>query len=353
MTSPQSNPRLVVGVDTHKDQHVAAAVDPASGLIARASFGNDRPGHTALAAWAAALGPVSAFAIEGTASYGKTLTAHLTGVGATVVEVNTYASSGRRARGKSDALDAQAAAWCLIDGRAQTTPKTCDGPAEALRALTIARDGAVKARTEAINAIKALLGDDLDLDAKCKGKAAKAIAEHLVRLRPKTTPDPVQVRRCSLRSMARRYQDLDAEAAELEARIKTLTATTAPDLVAAFGISHLTAATILTAIGDNPERIRSEAALARLAGAAPIPAGSGTTDGRHRLHRGGNRQLNRALYTIALCRMHYDERTKQFVTEHLHRGKTKKDIIRILKRAIAREIYHLIQPTTTTPPTPA
>jgi transposase len=345
--------QIVVGVDTHKDQHVAAAVDPARGVIQAASFGNDGPGHAALAAWAACLGPVSAFGIEGTGSYGKTLTAYLTGAGAVVVEVGTYASSGRRARGKSDALDAEAAAWAVINGRAKATPKSSDGLAEALRVLTVARDGAVKARTEAINAIKALLADDLDLAETCRGKAAKAIAAHLARLRPGRTSEALGARRVALKSAANRYLDLDAEAAELETRIKDLTVKVAPDLVAAFGISYLTAATILAAVGDNRERIRSEAAFAKLAGACPIPAGSGKTDGRHRLYRGGNRQLNKALHTIVLCRMGHDERTKRYVAERIRRGKTKREIIRMLKRALAREIFHLLNQVTHDTPSPA
>ncbi|THV32751.1 IS110 family transposase, partial [Glycomyces buryatensis] len=321
MTAPRTSihpaGRLVIGVDTHKAQHVAAAVEPARGLITTASFDNTRAGHAALAAWAAALGPVAVFGIEGTGSYGKTLTAALAAAGAQVVEVNTYASSGRRARGKSDALDAEAAAWAVIGGRATGVPKACNGPVEALRALMVARSGAVKARTESGNALKALLSDDLDLTEACDGKNTKALALHLTRLRPRRGADPVQSRRIALRSIARRWLALDAEAADLEAAIKDRTEAAAPALVAAFGISYVTAATILCAVGDNPERIGSEAALAKLAGVCPIPAGSGQTDGRHRLYRGGNRQLNRALYTITLCRMHHDERTRKFVTERI------------------------------------
>jgi transposase len=349
-TKPIDHParpgQIIVGVDTHKHQHVAAAVDPARGLIQAASFGNDGPGHAALAAWATHLGPVSAFGIEGTGSYGKTLTAYLTSSGAVVVEVNTYASSGRRARGKSDALDAEAAAWAVIGGRAKATPKSSDGLAEALRVLTVARDGAVKARTEAINALKALLADDLDLAEACRGKGAKAIAEHLARVCPGPTGTAIGARRVALRSAANRYLNLDTEAAELEARIKELTAKAAPDLLAAFGISYLTAATILAAVGDNRERIHSEAAFAKLAGACPIPAGSGKTDGHHRLYRGGNRQLNKALHTIVLCRMGHHERTKRYVAERIRRGKTKREIIRMLKRALAREIFHLLNQVT-------
>jgi transposase len=345
--------RLVIGVDTHKAQHVAAAIDPTEGVIATASFSNDRPGFAALAAWAAALGPVSCFAIEGTGSWGKNLTAHLSGAGAQAVEVNTFSLADRRARGKSDALDAEAAAWAVIGGRATATPKSCNGPIEALRALTVTRESAIKARTEANNALKALLADELDLTGACKGKSPKAIAEHLARLRPRTSTDPAGARRTALKSLARRYLTLDAEAAELAAQIKDLTTQVAPNLLAAFGISYLTAATILTAVGDNPERITSEAAFAKLAGACPIPTGSGQTDGRHRLNRGGNRRLNAALYRIALTRMHYDDRTRRFVTEHLRRGKTKKDIVRILKRYIAREVYQLLKlpATETTNPT--
>jgi transposase len=347
--SPVKHPTitgLVIGVDTHKHQHVAAAVDPDSGLVSTASFGNDRAGHAALAAWATCLGPIRAFGIEGTGSWGKTLTAHLAGLGATVIEVNTTAPADRRSRGKSDPLDAEAAARAVLDGRATAVPKTATGAAEALRALTIARDGAVKDRTEAINTIGMLLADDLDLAEACKGKGPKATCAHLARLRPGDPANPHHARKIALRSIARRYLDLDAEAAALETQIKALTGQAAPALVAAFGIGHLAAATILAAAGDNPDRIRSEAAFARLAGACPLPTGSGQTSGRHRLNRGGNRQLNRALYLIALTRMAHDPRTKQFVTERLARGKTKKETIRILKRAIAREIYRLL-PTTT------
>lgn len=345
--------RIVVGVDTHKDQHVAAAVDPSEGVIATASFGNDGPGHAALAAWAAALGPVAAFGIEGTGSWGKALTTALTDAGATVIEVNSYVASGRRARGKSDALDAESAAWAVLGGRSTTVPKSADGPAEAVRALSIARNGAVKARTEAGNALQALLAEDLDLARACKAQGARAIADRLARLRPPRSAAPAAARRRALRSIARRWLALDAEAADLEALIKNLTETAAPDLVAAFGISHLTAATILAAVGDNPERIRSEAAFAKLAGACPIPAGSGQTDGHHRLYRGGNRQLNKALHTIALCRMGHDERTKRYVAKRIQTGKTKREIIRMLKRAIAREIFHLLNPATHHTPTPA
>lgn len=352
MTAPRTSGRpvghLVIGVDTHKAQHVAAAVEPSRGLIATASFDNTRAGHAALAAWAAALGPVAVFGIEGTASYGKTLTAALTGTGATIIEVNTYASSNRRSRGKSDALDAEAAAWAVIDGRATGVPKACNGPVEALRALMVARGGAVKARTESGNALKALLADDLDLAESCAGMNTRATALRLARLRPRHGADPTANRRIALRSIARRWLALDAEAADLEADLKARAEATAPALVAAFGISYVTAATILCAVGDNPERLGSEAALAKLAGVCPIPAGSGQTDGRHRLYRGGNRQLNRAIYTIAICRMHHDKRTRQFVAKRIQQGKSKKEIIRMLKRYIAREIYRLLQPATPT-----
>jgi transposase len=338
---------IVIGVDTHKHQHIAAAVDPARGLLATAAFGNDRAGHAALAAWAAALGPVEAFGIEGTSSWGKTLTAHLTSHGARIIEVNTTSPGERRSRGKSDPLDAEAAARAVLDGRANAVPKTGTGPAEALRTLTIARDGAVKARTEAGNALQALLTDDPDLAQACKAKGRKATAQHLARLRPGKGTDARTARRTALRSTARRWLALDTEAADLEHQITTLAAQAAPDLVGAYGIGPHTAATILTAVGDNPDRIRSEAAFAKMAGACPLPTGSGQTAGRHRLNRGGNRGLNRALYLIALTRMAGEQRTKDFVTRQLARGKTKKETIRILKRHIAREIYRLLPAPTT------
>jgi transposase len=345
---PTDPARLVIGVDTHKHQHVAAAVSPARGLVATAVFSNDRPGHAALAAWAGALGPIAAFGIEGTGSWGKTLTAHLTGLGAQVVEAGTCLPGDRRTRGKSDPLDAEAAARAVLEGRATTTPKSSDGPAEALRALTIAREGAVKDRTEAMNTITMLLAQDPDLTTACKSKSPKATCEHLARLRPGNPADPAQARRTALRSIARRWRALDTEAADLETQIRAITAQAAPDLVATFGIGHLTAATLLAAVGDNPERIHSEAAFAKLAGTCPLPTGSGQTSGRHRLNRGGNRQLNRAIYTIALTRMAHDQRTKHFIMERLNKGKTKKETIRILKRHITREVWQLLKTTPAT-----
>lgn len=342
---PAQSGHLVIGVDTHKHLHVAAAVDTIGGLQATLTIPNDSGGFAQLVGWAAELGQVIAFGVEGTGSYGQPLTLFLHRRGAKVVEVNRADRSARRFKGKSDAVDAENAARAVLAGLATAVPKSADGTAEAIRRLKAANDTAVKARSQAMITLKALLVQaDERLRTECQGLNARKLATKLAKLRPGSPVDPDHAARLSLRSLARRWIHLDEEAADLFAHITELVKATAPQLLEAPGIGPDTAAEVLIAVGDNPERITSEAALAKLAGACPIPAGSGKTDGRHRLNRGGNRHLNAALYRTVLSRMRYNHRTRDYVAKRTAEGKTKREIIRCLKRYLVREIYQLLKP---------
>jgi transposase len=339
LVTPVRSGHVVIGVDTHKHLHVAAALDTIGGTLAHLTIPNERAGFADLAAWAADQGQIVAFGIEGTGSYGQALASYLRRQGARVVEVNRPDRRARRLNGKSDTIDAENAARSVLAGFATAEPKTADGAAEAIRRLKIAADTAVKARTAAMITLKTMLVHaDEDLRSSCERLGHKTLCAKLSRLRPGEAVDPDTAARAALRSLARRWLDLDAEATALATQINALVQAAAPQLLVPFGIGPDTAAQILISVGDNPERIRSEAAFAKLAGVCPIPAGSGKTDGRHRLYRGGNRALNAALYRAVLTRM---RRTTE--------GKTKKEIIRCLKRYLAREVFHLLKPAPTTP----
>ncbi|GAB4006110.1 IS110 family transposase [Glycomyces albus] len=345
--APAASGHLVIGIDTHKHLHVAAALDTIAGPQATLTIANDSGGFCALIEWAADLGQVVAFGIEGTGSYGQALTRFLHQHGAKVVEVNRPDRAARHRKGKSDAIDAENAARAVLAGLATAAPKSADGTVEAIRRLKIAYNTAVKSRSQAMNALKNLLVfADETLQADCQGLSARKLAGHLARLRPAAPAEPEQAARHGLRSLARRWLNLDEEASGLAAQIEALTAQRAPDLLDVYGIGPDTAAEILIAVGDNPDRITSEAALAKIAGACPIPAGSGKTDGRHRLNRGGNRQLNSAIYRIVLARMRFHEPTRAYLTRRTSEGKNKREIIRCLKRYVIREIYQILKPAT-------
>lgn len=350
LVPPVRSGHVVIGVDTHKHLHVAAALDTIGGIMAHLTIPNERAGFVALAAWAAEQGRVVAFGVEGTGSYGQALASFLRRQGCKVVEVNRPDRRARRLNGKSDAIDAENAARSVLAGSATAEPKSADGAAEAIRRLKIAADTAVKARSVAMITIKTMLifADD-DLRSSCASLGHKALCAKLSRLRPGGPVDPDTAARIALRSLARRWIDLDTEASALQAQIDALVAKAAPQLLVPFGIGPDTAAQILISVGDNPDRIRSEAAFAKLAGVCPIPAGSGKTDGRHRLYRGGNRQLNAALYRAVLVRMKLHEPTIAYIARRTTEGKTKKEIIRCLKRYLAREVFHLLKAATTTP----
>jgi len=344
---------VIGGVDTHGATHHAAVIDPIGRHIADREFPADTTGHQALTRWLASHGEVIAIGVEGTGSYGAGLARHLTGTGWVVIEVDRPDRKTRRTAGKSDPIDAYAAAQAVASGRATGTPKARDGLVEAIRALHVARRGAVKARTATINRIKSLLTSaPTRLREQLTPLGTAGLIQACARLRPGTDlTDPTAAHKKALRAEARRWQALNADAAELEADITTLVRQAAPALLNLPGCGPITAAQLLICAGDNPERMHSEGAFAHLTGAAPIPASSGQTR-RHRLSRGGDRQANNALHMIAVTRLGHDQRTREYAARRTTEGLSKKDIIRCLKRYIAREAFKALTcPNTPTPPT--
>lgn len=335
---------VVVGVDTHKHIHVAAVMDTIGGIIATLTIATDTGGFRQLLDWAASFGRVLAFGVEGTGSYGATLTSYLRRHGHKVVEAGRPDRRLRRINGKSDTIDAENAARSVLAGFATAIPKTADGEVEMIRQLKIAHDSAVTDRTAAMITIKAMIvhaGDELRRETATK--SSLMLARYLASLRPRSLETPDDALRHSLKSLARRWLALDAEAKEMSAMIADLVGRAAPQLLDQFGIGVDTAAEILIVAGDNPERIKSEAAFAKLAGISPIPTGSGMTSGRHRINHGGHRQLNAAIYRTVIVRMRYHQPTIDYVARRTAQGKSKRDIIRCLKRYVIREVYHLIK----------
>ena len=348
MTAVDRAVSVFVGVDTHADIHHVAVVDPLGRGLADRAFPTTPAGYEDLARWCGRFGPIVSVGIEGTSSYGAGLTRRLREGGLSVIEVDRPDRKRRRLQGKTDALDAYSAARAVASGRADAIPKAKDGLVESIRCLHVARRSAVKARTQAINQIRGLLTTGpVQLREQTRGLGTKALITTVARLRPAADPaDPATAVKIAARGLARRCQELNEEIQVLNGHLVTLTAQAAPALLARPGIGVDTVAQLLITTGDNPERLHSEAAFARLTGVAPVPASSGRTD-RHRLSRGGDRQANRALHTVVLVRMHRDEKTKAYVRRRTEQGLGKKDIIRCLKRAVAREVYRFLRPAAT------
>ncbi len=334
---------VFLGVDTHSDSHVGVALDQAGRRLGMLTVPNTEAGYAQLLSWVLGFGALVAAGVEGTGSYGAGISRFLRAKGVSVCEVNRTSRQHRRRHGKHDAGDAEAAARQVLAGEASGEPKGADGAAESLRALRVARRSAVKARTQAANQLHALVSTAPErLKASLRGLATKQLVEKASRFRRGAEPtDPTAATRFALRSVARRYGVLSEEIAELDAHIERLAREAAPGLVALDGVGPDTAATLLVAAGDNPERLKSEASFAHLCGAAPVPASSGKTV-RHRLNPGGNRDANRALHVVALNRLRRDPRTRRYVARRTAEGKSKKEAMRCLKRYIARETYRAI-----------
>ncbi|MBZ9600212.1 IS110 family transposase [Streptomyces erythrochromogenes] len=341
---------VIGGIDTHTDLHQAAVIDTVGRHLATKAFPTTLDGYQHLLDWLLSHGELLAVGLEGTGAYGAGIARFLTTHDVTVVEVDRPDRKARRHHGKSDPLDAYAAATAVLSGRASGTPKTRNGIVEAIRTLRVARNSAVKARTQTINQIRTLIVTaPADLREKLRSLTTGELIDSLARSRPAgDLADPHHATRVALRRLARRHQRLTEEITEADADLGPLTTRAAPRLTALPGIGPQTAGQLLTTAGDNPDRLRSEASFAHLCGTAPLPASSGRTN-RHRLNRGGDRQANRALHTIVLVRMRHDERTREYVTRRTAEGMTKKDIMRCLKRFVAREVYrHLPHPHITT-----
>ncbi len=337
---------VILGVDTHLDFHVAVAIDHLGRRLGEASVPTTAKGYEKLLCWAEGFGPVRCAGLEGTSSYGAGLARHLRARGIDVLEVERpkrQRRSSRRNLQKSDPSDAESAARAVLAGEASGAPKSADGRVEMIRALRAARRSAMKARTQAANQLQGLrVTAPEQLRQRLRGLSTMELVSVAARLRlGDDLRDVPSATKFALRSVARRYEALSAEIAELEAHLDRLVAQVAPELVSLAGIGTDNAATLLIVAGDNPQRLRSEASFASLCGVSPVEASSGKVV-RHRLNRGGNREANRALYMICLARMRRDLRTQEYVSRRTAEGKSKREIIRCLKRYKAREVYRVL-----------
>jgi transposase len=340
---------VTVGVDTHGQVHVACALDQLGRQLTTRQAATTPAGYRALLDWARSLGEVTAWGVEGTGCYGAGLARFLDGQGQLVLEVNRPDRSARRRRGKSDPVDAEAAARAVLAGQVTAIPKTGDHLVEMVRCLRVARATAVKARTQAANALRALVVTaPAELREQLRALPAKRLASTAARLRPGSILTTTAATKLALRLLGQRYQALEAELAAVDAELDRLTAQAAPRLRQLCGVGPEIAGALLAAAGDNPERLRSEAAFSMLCGASPIPASSGKTV-RHRLNRGGNRQANTALYRIVVVRLRWHQPTRAYLARRTKEGLSKREIIRCLKRYIAREVFTALGPPTAQP----
>lgn len=340
MTIVEGTRSITGGVDTHLDVHVAAALDDIGGLLGVESFEATRAGNDKLLGWLASFGQVAKVGVEGTGSYGASLARSLRAVDVCVVEVDRPNRQARRRTGKSDPADAIEAARAALSGRAQGAGKTRDGNVEAIRALVVAKRSAKSTRIRSMNQIRHLgfTAPD-DLRERLHGVTRDDLAAAAASLRPRAGGETVMTAtKTAIRILGRRVLALDDELAAIDKLLTPLVTATAPSLLAVHGVGVDTAAILLVAAGDNPARLQSEAAWAHLCGVAPIQASSGKVT-RWRLNRGGDRQANGALWRIVITRMSSDPRTRVYVERRLAEGKSKPEIIRILKRYVAREIY--------------
>ena len=295
--------RVVAGVDTHKDVHVAVVLDEVGRLLDTASFPATARGYRDLTGWVTSFGEVLAIGVEGTGSWGAGLSRHLRARGLNVIEVNKPNRHNRRRRGKTDPIDAEAAARAVLAGDATATPKAGDGPVEALRQLRVARAGAMKARTAAANQFHSICDTGPDaVRGQLRGLSTRTKMTVAGRYRAGDPLTPTTAAKTALHSIARRWAALDTEIRALDRDIKTILDTIAAPLLARHGVGYETAGSLLCAAGDNPDRLATEASFAALCGTSPVPVSSGRTN-RHRLNRAGDRQANAALWRIVIVRL--------------------------------------------------
>jgi transposase len=333
---------VILGADTHADVHVGSVIDTLGRVQGTTTVPTTPEGHRALERWARGFGVLVAAGVEGTGSYGAGLARHLTQAGVRVIEVNRPNRQHRRRHGKSDPTDAEAAARSVLSGESTAQPKTRNGIVESIRVLRVARSSAVKARTQVANQIRDLVLTAPDrLRDELRTLTTTQRVARCVRLRPHAGPDPDAATRRALRHLARRHRNLSDEINELDQDLNPLVAVAAPRLLAQHGIGTDVAAKLLTAAGDNPDRLTNEAAFAALCGVSPVPASSGKTN-RHRLNRGGDRQANNALWTVAMVRLSHDPDTRAYADRRTKQGRSRRDTVRCLKRYIARQLFPLV-----------
>ncbi len=341
-------PEVFAGVDTHRDRHAVAVVDPIGKVVATDMFDATPTGYQRLQAWIESFGQLTAVGVEGTGSYGMGLSRHLSRQGIDVREVIRPNRQHRRRYGKTDVGDAIAAARAVISGEASGSPRGGTGNIESIRVTKLARDSAIKGRTAVANQIHAVVVTAPEpLRSQLRGLTIDATVTIACRFRAPTQPDTtIHATKLALRSLAQRWKSLSNEISALDNTISYLvTQTSQPGLLEEPGVGYNTAADLLICVGSNPERIQTEAGFAALCGVSPVDASSGQQQ-RHRLNRGGDRQANAALHRIIIVRLRYHQPSRDYMTRRLTEGKTKKEIIRCLKRHLARQLYqHLKTPT--------
>ncbi len=328
------------GVDTHADAHVAAAIDSNGGVLGIESFLTNEAGYETLAGWLAGFGPVTRVGVEGTGSYGVGLARFLATAGIEVVEVDRPNRQVRRKKGKSDPTDAVAAARAALSGQASVTPKARNGPVEQMRVLLVARRSARQQRIRSLNQLRHLvLTAPEPIRIRFKDRYKTSLVSEAANMRPRQGSDPVIfTTNIVIRDLARRIKALNTEMGNTDRILTALIGDTAPSLLELDGLGPDSAATLLVTAGDNSERLHSEQAWAHLCGVTPIPASSGKTV-RYRLNRGGDRQANAALYRIVLTRMSSHEQTRAYVTRRRAEGLSTAEIMRCLKRYVARQVF--------------
>lgn len=344
VTAPVDSP-IIGGVDTHKDVHVAAALDHLGRLLGTAEFAATPVGYRRLIAWLTGFGTVVRIGVEGTGAWGAGLNRFLHEAGVAVIEVDRPNRQRRRRRGKSDPTDAEAAARAVLAGDVTGVPKTQDGRVEGIRALRVTHRSAERARTQATNQLRSLLDTaPAPLREQLRTLSLRQLVQRTARYRPGADlGDPTVATKAALRSLARRWLTLTHEIVDLERQLERLVRAAAPpELLAEFGVGPDVAGALLVAAGDNPERLKTEASFAALCGASPLDASSGRQR-RHRLNRGGNREANSALWRIVMVRLRWDHAaTRAYVDRRLAEGKTRRETIRCLKRFLARRVWRLL-----------
>jgi transposase len=333
---------VIVGVDTHADTHVAVAIDQHGRHLGELAVPATREGYQRLCGWARNLGEFRRAGVEGTGTYGAGLTAFLAAEQVEVIEVNRPNRQHRRRHGKSDPADAAAAARAVLSGEATAIPKSRDGIVEAIRVTQVVRRSAIKARTQAANQIASILYSAPEpIRDELRGLSSRRRIDQAARWRPGAGIDPTASTRRAIRRLARRWLDLDDEIQQLTTELDHLVHHAAPTLLSEFGVGPDVAAKLIIAAGDNPHRCRTEASFAALCGANPIPASSGKTN-RHRLNRGGDRQANNALWTVAFVRLSQHPETRAYAERRTAEGLSRIEIMRCLKRALARRFHRIL-----------
>jgi transposase len=329
------------GVDTHADTHTIAAVSHLGVMLGHQNFPATPEGYRQLYCWLAAHGSVMRVGVEGTGSYGAGLAAALTERGVELVEVNRPNRATRRARGKSDPIDAEAAARTALAGVATAVPKAHTGVVEAIRVILVAQRGAVQARTAATNTLHHMI---ITAPRRLRDQLQPLTRRHQITvcsgLRSNDITSPTRPPSSPSAGSPGASTTSPPKSTTPPKRSPPWSAAT-PQLLAEVGVGALSAAQLLITAGDNPDRMTSPAGFAALCGTTPIPASSGKTN-RHRLNRGGDRQANCALHTIVNSRLRYHPETQAYAAKRSAERKTERDIRRSLKRYLARRLFTLI-----------